>query len=115
MVIGTTVFPYLQVACLIAILIAYQASALSPPPALQPQLRRHDGASVASSLASEVMAFCLISAAATAGPAFADEIGVEKDAPTLYTGETIEVRLSASTTLLEQPCPCFASLTTASF
>jgi hypothetical protein len=27
-----------------------------------------------------------------AGPVFADEIGVEKEAPTLFTGETVEVR-----------------------
>ena len=42
--------------------------------------------------------FTAIALAATiTGPAFADEYGVEKEAPTLFTGETVEVCTNAST------------------
>ncbi|KAL7580118.1 hypothetical protein ACA910_012878 [Epithemia clementina (nom. ined.)] len=53
---------------------------------------KQDGScrTVATTLASDVLTVCLIASVATS-PAFADEIGVEKDAPTLYTGETVEI------------------------
>jgi hypothetical protein len=39
----------------------------------------------------QVVVAAIVLVAATGSPAFADEYGVEKEAPTLYTGETVEV------------------------
>ena len=55
----------------------------------QPQPRRPPA--VQQAVGSVMLAFGLLTAAAS--PVHADQIGVEKEAPTLYTGETVEVRL----------------------
>lgn len=50
--------------------------------------------SASSGVADELRRWAVVSAVAVSiavAPACADEYGVEKDAPTLFTGETVEV------------------------
>ena len=71
----------------IFLVISSESSALAPPSLTSNPPSRDSFAKVAS----DAVTLCLILAVGTSAPAFADEIGVEKDAPTLYTGETVEV------------------------
>lgn len=79
-------------------LMAGPSAALQPSP-IHTHNQNNAPATQSASLAkratdfvkTNLVASCLIMTT-FAAPAFADEIGVEKEAPTLFTGETVEVR-----------------------
>ena len=52
---------------------------------IQGRIKQTVGISASAIIASIILATSI------SGPAFADEYGVEKEAPTLFTGETVEV------------------------
>jgi len=64
----------------------------TPEPSTSVSLQAHSQNSVAKAAATFIVGAGILTSTFFPGAAFADEYGVEKEAPTLFTGEVVEVR-----------------------
>ena len=85
--------------CAAALLLCSQTDAFAPctrnHPVASTTLQAHAQNDVAKAAATLFLGAGIMASTLFPGAAFADEIGVEKEAPTLFTGETTEVGVVA--------------------
>lgn len=86
--------------CAAALLLCSQIDAFAPctrnhPAVASTTLQAHAQNDVAKAAATFILGAGIMASTLFPGAAFADEYGVEKEAPTLFTGETTEVGVVA--------------------